>query len=148
MHFPFHCFKSAPCAFHFVEIFYFVEILFKHGWNLKPSNLKTIETQKSSHRTNKYMLKDHNRNKRTRWGISSKLTIKTSERHHWARSDVFIVNFIYFTRYCRVTVYIVEFEQEMFARKPFYESPSTLEQNDVIALLSLFLILNIFHTLF
>ena len=40
---PFHCFKSAPCAFHFVEIFYFVEILSKHGSNLKSPNLKTIE---------------------------------------------------------------------------------------------------------
>ena len=36
----------------------------------------------------------------------------------------------------------------MFGRNPCYKSPSTLEQNDIIALLSLFLILNIFHTLF
>ena len=35
--------------------------------------------------------------------------------------------------------------RKIFARNSCYESPSTLEQNDVIALLSLFLILNIFH---
>ena len=29
-HFPFHCFKSALCAFHLVEIFYVVEILSKN----------------------------------------------------------------------------------------------------------------------
>ena len=112
MSFPFHCFKSAPCAFHFVEIFYFVEILSKNRWNLKPSNLKTIEVWKSLHRANKYMLKDHNKNPRTRSGISSKLTIKTSERRHWPQSDVFVVNFTYFTRYCRVRVCIVDFEEE------------------------------------
>ena len=43
---------------------------------------------------------------------------------------------------------LLSLSRKMFARKPFYESPSTLEQNDVIALLSLFLILNIFYTLF
>ena len=106
MSFPFPCFKSAPCAFHFVEIFS------KNRWNLKPSNLKTIGAWKSLHRANKYMLKDHNKNTRTRSGISSKLTIKTSERRHWPRSDVFIVNFTYFTRYCRVRVCIVDFEEE------------------------------------
>ena len=147
MHFPFHCFQSAPCA-HFVEIFYFVEILSKHEWNKKSSNLKTIEILKSSHRANKYMPKDHNKNTRTRSEISSKLTIKTPERHHWARSDVFIVNFTYFTRYCTFMVYIVDLSRKMFARNVCYESPSTLEQNDVITLLSLFSILNIFHTLF
>ena len=31
MHFLFHCFKSAPRAFNFVEIFYFVKILSKDG---------------------------------------------------------------------------------------------------------------------
>ena len=35
---------------------------------------------------------------------------------------------------------------KMIARNPCYESPSTLEKNDVIELLSLFLTLNIFHT--
>ena len=42
MHFPFYCFISDPCAFHFVGIFYFVEIFFKkeaikskNGWNIK-----------------------------------------------------------------------------------------------------------------
>ena len=35
----------------------------------------------------------------------------------------------------------------MFAKNPCYESSSTLEQNDLIALLFVFLILNVFHTL-
>ena len=52
------------------------------------------------------MLKLHNRNIRTRWEIRSKLTIKTPKRR---RSDVFIVNFTYFTHYFCVS--IVEFEQ-------------------------------------
>ena len=56
------------------------------------------------------MLKEHNRNIKTRSEISSKLKIKTPERRHWPRSDVFIVNFSYLTRYCRVS--IVDFEQE------------------------------------
>ena len=43
MSFPFHWFKSAPYAFHIVETFYFVEIISKNGWNLKPLDLKTIE---------------------------------------------------------------------------------------------------------
>ena len=37
MPFPFHCFKSAPCAFHIVEIFYFVEILSE----MKPETIKS-----------------------------------------------------------------------------------------------------------
>ena len=40
-----------------------------------------------------YMFKVNNRNTRTRCEICSKLTIKTSERRHWRRSGVFIVNF-------------------------------------------------------
>ena len=40
-----------------------------------------------------YLLKFNNRNTRTRCEICSKLTIKTTERHHWPHSDVFIVNF-------------------------------------------------------
>ena len=54
--------------------------------------------------------------------------------------------FTYFTRYCRVS--IVDFELENVCQEPMLRISSTLEQNDVIALLSLFLILNIFHTLF
>ena len=41
---------------------------------------------------------------------------------------------------------LLTLSRKMFARNPCYESQSTLEQNDVIALLSLFLILNVFHT--
>ena len=53
MHFPLNCLKPAPSAFHFVEMYYFVEILCenetiksKNDWNIK-----------RSHRLNKYMLK-------------------------------------------------------------------------------------------
>ena len=35
---------------------------------------------------------------------------------HRPRSDVFVVNFTYFTRYCRVS--IVDFEQENFLQEP------------------------------
>ena len=40
-----------------------------------------------------YPLKVNNKNTRKRCEICSKLTIKTSKRHHWCRSGVFIVNF-------------------------------------------------------
>ena len=72
------------------------------------------------------MAKNHNRIRRE---ISSKLTIMTPQRHHWRRSDVFALNFIYFTPYCRVT--IADFEQKVFATSSCYKSLSTLEQNDV-----------------
>ena len=105
MHFPFHCFKSTPCPFHFVEVFYFVENLSKNRWNLKPSNLKTIEMKKvHTEQTNTYS--GHNRNTRTR---REKLTIKSPERRHWPRSDVFILSFTFFARYC--TVSTVDFDQ-------------------------------------
>ena len=42
---------------------------------------------------NIYLFKVNNRNSRKKCGICSKLTIKTPERRHWRRSDVFIVNF-------------------------------------------------------
>ena len=41
---------------------------------------------------NIYSFKVNNRNTRQRCEICSKLTTKTSERHHWRRSGVFIVN--------------------------------------------------------
>ena len=40
-----------------------------------------------------YMFKVNNRNTKTRYEISSKLTIKTPEQYHWRRSGLFIVNF-------------------------------------------------------
>ena len=137
MHFPFHCFKSAPCALHFLKIFYFVVILSE--WNLKPSNLKTIEIYKRAHRANKYMLKVHNRSTRRRWEIWSKLTIKTPERRHWPRFDVFKVNFTYFARFSSAS--IVDFEQVNISYElvPWISIYSRAE--DVIAPLSLLLIL-------
>ena len=120
MHFPFQCLKSAPSAFRFVEI------LSKKGWNLKSSNLSTIEILKRSNRAKKYMLKVHNWSTRRSWEICPKLTIKIPERRYWPRSDVFIVNLTYFTRYS--TASAVGFEQEMLARNRCYGSLSTLEQ--------------------
>ena len=40
-----------------------------------------------------YLPKVNNRNTRTMWEISLRLTIKTPERRRWRRSSVFIVNF-------------------------------------------------------
>ena len=40
-----------------------------------------------------YMFKVNKKNTRTRCKICSKLKIKTPERRHWRRTDVFIVNF-------------------------------------------------------
>ena len=45
-----------------------------------------------------YLLKVNNRNTRTSCEICSKLTIKTPERSHWCRSNVFIVNFEYISQ--------------------------------------------------
>ena len=47
---------------------------------MKPETIKS--KNESSHRANKFMLKDHNRNTKTMWGISLKLTIKTPEKYH------------------------------------------------------------------
>ena len=52
----------------------------KHDWNIK--KVHTEQTNICSKTTVG--------NTRTRWAISSKLTIKTLERFHWLRSDVFI----------------------------------------------------------
>ena len=59
MYFPFHRFKSAPCAFHFVEKFYFVESSLKidETWNhriekrLKYEKVHTEQTNTSSKTT-------------------------------------------------------------------------------------------------
>ena len=40
-----------------------------------------------------YMFKVYSRNTRTTCEVCFKLTVKTSERHHWCRSGVFSVNF-------------------------------------------------------
>ena len=40
-----------------------------------------------------YLFKVKNRNFQRRCEICAKVTIKTRERRHWPRSDVFIVNF-------------------------------------------------------
>ena len=40
-----------------------------------------------------YLLNVNNRNTRTRCEISLTLTIKTTERHYWRHSGVFIINF-------------------------------------------------------
>ena len=53
-----------------------------------------------------YMLKVNNRNTRTRCEIHSKLIIKTTERRHWPRSDVFIVNFEYIWHFVQVFLWL------------------------------------------
>ena len=108
--------NQSPCAFHFLKIFYFVEILYKNGRNLKPLNLKTIDIWKRSHSANKYMFKFHNRSTRGRWKVCSKLTIKTPERGDWSRSDVFIVNVTFFT--CYSSASILDFEQVNISKEP------------------------------
>ena len=45
------------------------------------------------HPANIYLFKVNDINTRNRCEIYLKLTIKTSERHHWRRSNVFLVNF-------------------------------------------------------
>ena len=56
-----------------------------------------------------HLLKVKNRNTRTRSEIRSKLSIKTSERCHWGRSGVSIVNFEYISHLFD-SVSIVNFE--------------------------------------
>ena len=58
-----------------------------------------------------YMFKVNNRNTRTKCEICSELTIKTSERRHWHRSGVFIVNFEYISHLVLSSVSVVNFEQ-------------------------------------
>ena len=56
-----------------------------------------------------YLFRVNNRNTRTMCETCSKLTIKTSERHHWRRSGVFIVNSEQISHYSGV--FTVDFEQ-------------------------------------
>ena len=62
------------------------------------------------------MLKLHNRNTGRRRKIYSKLRTKTPERRHWPCSDVFIVNFTYFTIYSSAS--IVDFGQVNIGFEP------------------------------
>ena len=59
--------------------------------------------------TDIYLLKVNNRNSRARYEICSKLTVKTPERGHWCRFDVFIVNFENISHLSSVS--IVNFER-------------------------------------
>ena len=63
---------------------------------------------------NIYLFKVNNKNTREMCEIRSKLTIKTSERLHWRRSGVFIVNFEHILDLFLVFLFsfsIVDFEQ-------------------------------------
>ena len=62
------------------------------------------------------MLKVHNRSTRRWWEICSKLTTNTPERGHLSRSDVFIVNFTYSTRFSSASN--VDFEQVNVSQGP------------------------------
>ena len=52
-----------------------------------------LKYHKKGNPAGNYMFKVINKNNRTRFEICSELTIKTQERRHWRRSNVFIVNF-------------------------------------------------------
>ena len=65
--------------------------------------------QISYYLANIYLFKVNNRNTSGRWEIRSKLTIKTTERCYWRRSDVFVVNFEHISLFPSVSV--VDFEQ-------------------------------------
>ena len=66
-------------------------------------------------------------NTRRRCKKCSNLTLKTPERHHYSHFDVFIVNFEHiFTP--SSSVFIVEFEQVMFAEIVWYFSSFTKKQ--------------------
>ena len=49
--------------------------------------------ERNNYPANIYLFKVKNRNTRKRCEVRSKLTIKTPDRLHWRRPDVFIVNF-------------------------------------------------------
>ena len=53
MHFPFNCFKPAPCAFHFMEIFYFVEIFCKNETIKSKSDRNIKKLAQSSNTSSK-----------------------------------------------------------------------------------------------
>ena len=55
--------------------------------------LQTKTVDKHLGPANNYMFKVNNRNTRTSCKIYSKFTIKTSDRHQWRLSGVFITNF-------------------------------------------------------
>ena len=61
-----------------------------------------------------YLFKVNNRNTRKRWEISSKLTIKTPERHHWRRSGFFIVHFEHISHLFQVFL-LLTLNKEMLA---------------------------------
>ena len=67
------------------------------------------------------------------------LTIKTTERRYWRRSDVFIVNLAYVTRYS--TASVVDFEQVNVSLEPIFWIPIYPRAEDAIALLSLLWVL-------
>ena len=96
----------------------------KNDWNIK-----------TSHRANKYMLKYHNRNTRTRWEISSTLTSDirmTSLTSFWC---LYFMMSLHISHLIIMSLLLILI-RKVFGRIPCYESPSTPEQNDVIALLS------------
>ena len=66
-----------------------------------------------------YLFKVKNRNPRTIFGVSLKLTMKTPERCHWCSSGVYSELWTDFTR-CS-GVFIVEFEQVNASREEILE---------------------------
>ena len=64
----------------------------------------------------KYFFKVNNRDTRTKCKICSKLTIKTTERRHSARSEVFIVNSEHISHF--VLVFLLTLSRSITARLP------------------------------
>ena len=63
-----------------------------------------------------YLSKVNNRNTKKKCKICSKLTIRTPERRHWRRSDVFIINFEHILRIFLVFL-LLTLDKQMLAGK-------------------------------
>ena len=71
----------------------FRKVLFLSIFKINFSSMGMLKVDTSVFACQNLMFKNNNRNTRARCEICSNLTIKTSKRRYWLRSDVFIVNF-------------------------------------------------------
>ena len=62
--------------------------------------------------------------------ICSKLIIKTSERRHWRRSGVFIVNFEHISHFLVFVFFTLN--MQMFPRLPFFSAISAKEGHQAL----------------
>ena len=75
--------------------------------------------------TNNYLFKVIDKNSRAWCKICPKLTIKTSERHQWRHSEVFIINFEYISHH--VLVYLLLLWATNYQRGYFFQANSVLQ---------------------